>query len=1366
MQTLASQIKTRAYLFLILFYSLSSTLWSNSLYDLKFEHRFTQDGLPNNEINMIYQDKDGYIWIATNSGLCQYDSYSTRIYKSNIYTPNALTNNKILCIREDNRHRLWIGTYNGLNVLDKTTGEIRNIQCENISDQPIHKVLILGNNEMLLCCERDIVRYYPDENKSIRLLPEELAGAFPKALISDSKGHIWIGTWNNGLFRYDPDEKRVYNYSYQFLGNIYSLFEDSKHRIWVGSWQEGLSMLKNPYDMDSLKVEHFPCSGGSSHGMNDCFVYDISEDTNTGFIWVGTHNGLSILYDEGKKLFKSYLPDYSKNSISYGTVSCVFRDRTGNMWLGTNGGGVDFVKTTPSLFGLDRLEDANRKLVRNSTINSILVDHENQLWLGLGNSGLVVQNRGTKNYRYDIDAEIFSLIGTRPLVTTLFQSPTSGKIWIGTYDWGVFIFDPEGRKGHRVSHLNYKTSPWLSNLCVYSITEDHKGNTWLGTRTGVCYLASDGRGNRLNNHTIDDTYISYYTVTSIVYDRENNIWAATTNGGILKISGDFKKPESISFKRYTLENNKLNTTNALSLFLDSKNRLWAGTEGGGLNLYERSKDLFTPVTQLIGLPGDDVYSVREDKNNHLWLGTNAGLLYLEVSGDLKETTYVAYTMTDGLQDNSFCLNSAFTASDGEMFFGGHHGYNYFFPNQLKKKDSFPPLMINDIKIHNQSWSYLDDDDKKKITMHAPGFTDTVSLHYRQNNFNIEFAALDFNNPSKIKYAYKLDDYDDDWQYTDASKRFSYYNNLAAGSYTFHLKATDSHGTWNDSEKKIQVVILPPPWKTGWAYLGYSIIAGLLLYAVFYIMRYRLILRNKLKLVALEQEKNEELNKAKLQFFTNITHELRTPLTLIITPLDSLLKKIDDTIIKKSLAGIQKNAKDLLELVNQLLDFRRLETMGEELNLSYCNIAEYIDEICNHFSKLTTTKSIEFQWECTSSELFAYVDKDKFRKIINNLLSNAYKFTSPGGNIILLFDKEANSDSFFVQVSDTGCGIPREELPKIFSRFYQVQSSNESNTGSGIGLHLVQEYVKLHKGKLRAESSINKGSVFTISIPANLHPVETNHQKVIKGDDNKEPITHRSNALKILVVEDNNEFRSFLCDQLSEQFIVFSASNGRAGLEKALEKLPDIIISDVIMPEMSGIELCNKLKMDIRISHIPIIFLTAKASDEAQIEGYGVGADAYITKPFNMDILLLRIHYLNEQQVERKRLFRKAIFIRPESITLTSLDEKLITDAIGCVEKNINNSEYLVEQLSKDLGMDRTTLYRKLMGITGHKPSEFIRSIRLKKAAQLLEKGLPVSEISDMVGFGTFSYFSKCFKEEFSVSPSQYICETSPEKKGF
>jgi len=503
-------------------------------------------------------------------------------------------------------------------------------------------------------------------------------------------------------------------------------------------------------------------------------------------------------------------------------------------------------------------------------------------------------------------------------------------------------------------------------------------------------------------------------------------------------------------------------------------------------------------------------------------------------------------------------------------------------------------------------------------------------------------------------------------------------------------------------------------------------------------------RNQLKI---EERQKEELDQLKYSFFTNISHELRTPLTLILTPLDSILRKIEDESLKKQLNGIYRNANELLKLVNQLLDFRKLEMKGETLGLSYSSINDFIEATAFSFQEMAANNGIELVSECEDENIYAYVDKDKMQKIINNLLSNAIKFTPPGGRILLKAMKDPNEQMFVIQVSDTGIGIPEVDVSQIFDRFYQVKKQKSINTGSGIGLHLVKEYVEMHNGTIEVESRLNEGSLFTVSIPIDLQSAEETQSEPETTDEHQQ--------IKVLIVEDNAEFRMFIQGELLEKYHVIEAVNGKDGLEKALKHQPDLIITDVMMPEMSGTELCRLLKKNIQTSHIPVILLTAKTSDKAQIEGFEAGADAYISKPFNMDILLLRIHHLIEQQNQRKEQFKNAITINPGVLASTNVDKELIKDALGHIEKNMDNVSYSVEQLSKDLFMDRTGLYRKLSAITGQTPSEFIRSVRLKKAALLLKSGLPVSEVASRVGFGTTSYFTKCFQEEFGVKPSQY-----------
>lgn len=498
---------------------------------------------------------------------------------------------------------------------------------------------------------------------------------------------------------------------------------------------------------------------------------------------------------------------------------------------------------------------------------------------------------------------------------------------------------------------------------------------------------------------------------------------------------------------------------------------------------------------------------------------------------------------------------------------------------------------------------------------------------------------------------------------------------------------------------------------------------------------------------MQVQQKADLDQLKYSFFTNVSHELRTPLTLILTPLDSILKKIDDEPLKKQLNGIYRNANELLKLVNQLLDFRKLELKGETLELSYCNISDFLEVITSSFAETAANNGLELVLDCADENIYAFVDKDKMRKIVNNLLSNALKFTHAGGTIRLKAWKDPEQPMFTLQVTDTGIGIPEVDVSQIFDRFYQVKKQAEINTGSGIGLHLVKEYVQLHNGTIEVESRVNEGSSFTVHIPTDLHPAE-NSQSESRGNE-------QNQKLKILVVEDNVEFRNFLQDELSDKYSVVVANDGKEGLEKALAHQPDLVITDVMMPEMSGTELCRRLKKEIQTSHVPVILLTAKTSDQAQIEGFEAGADAYISKPFNMDILLLRIQHLIEQQNQRKKVFKNAIAIDPDNFISSNVDKKLIKDALRHIEKNIDNASYSVEQLSKDLFMDRTGLYRKLSAIVGQTPSEFMRSVRLKRAAQLLVEGLPVAEVAAKVGFGTTSYFTKCFQDEFGIKPSQY-----------
>ena len=566
-----------------------------------------------------------------------------------------------------------------------------------------------------------------------------------------------------------------------------------------------------------------------------------------------------------------------------------------------------------------------------------------------------------------------------------------------------------------------------------------------------------------------------------------------------------------------------------------------------------------------------------------------------------------------------------------------------------------------------------------------------------------------------------------------------YTKLSPGTYKLSVQASNNNQQWDTHLAELTISIAPPFWKTIWAYSAYLVVViGLVYVLLSYYIRQN-IQRN-------EKKQKEELDKLKFKFFTNISHELRTPLTLIITPLDSVIRKLNDETLKSQLAGISRNAHELLNLVNQLLAFRKLEMNGETLNLSYCNVGEFVETIVPPFFDLARENGVHMEYNRPKTDVLMYVDQDKLRKIVNNLLSNAFKFTPAGGTIRLNIETDEAAREIALHISDTGCGIDRDEQAQIFDRFYQAKNQ-QNQTGSGIGLHLVKEYAQLHNGNATVKSRLGEGSVFTVTLSKELKPA-TQH-------DASENPTSKHQRLKLLVVDDHAEFRNFLFNELSEKYAVVTASDGKEGLQKAREEQPDLIVTDVMMPVMSGTELCRALKSDVGISHIPVVLLTAKTSDEAQIEGFEAGADAYLPKPFNMEILLLRIENLLEQQAQRKELFKKSIVIAPSSVATSTVDEELIRRALGHIEANLDNGNYSVEQLSKDMNMDRTGLYRKLTAITGQTPTEFMRSVRLKKAAQLLQTGLSVAEVSGTVDLDRAVISPSVFRKNFGVKPSQY-----------
>lgn len=1396
-------MKNTLFFFLFLFVVFGS-LRAESFPSLQFRTLSVADGLASNDVNQVYQDKDGFVWIATTRGLCRYDGYSVQTFKSNLYTPGLLNNNDTYCLAEDDNHQIWIGTYDGLNVLNKQNGRIRSACEGQLAGRLISCMLSFSPDTLLLGMENGLYIYCISSDTCELFLPGRLPRGSVKSLLRDSHNNVWVGTWSSGFFRYDPEKDEVL--TCPAMGGAsaaLAVFEDSQGQVWIGTWNQGLYRIKNPYDNpQDWEISSYRYDRDCSTSLRSDYVYSISEDLNTRTIWVATRNGLSVLLDEAGGKFSNYVPDGSSGTVSYNVVTSLMRDDEGIIWVGMQGGGVNTVITHSSDFMLDRLEQVKHEYIYSHLIRTLIVDRNGLLWIGFDTYGFIVYDRRTGQYTYNLDSKDFRGLGRLPTINTIYQSSATGRIWIGTYDWGVVLYDPSLPEGKRGRLLDRTNAPWLCHQRILSIMEDRRGNTWFGTRGGICVLKSDlEAGFRLDTCRVGKRRLADYSFTAIAEDSTGAVWTGTTNGGIVRICGNPENPSDLRFVEYAPSNGKLNTTNVLCVFIDSRQRVWAGTEGGGLNLFDPLRDTFEPVHRRMQLPGDAIYSIQEDKQKNLWMATNEGLIRLTTGAFSDSATYRLYTVADGLLNSPYSQNAAFTDFNGEMFFSGQNGFNSFFPDRMTDEESFPPIVLTDIKIHNRSWSAFSLREQAEISSLAPDFTEHCTLNYRRNNFNIEFATLTYANPLQINYAYKLEGFDKEWIHTDASRRFAYYNNLKPGRYTFRLAATNSNGTWNPEERTLQILILPPPWLSGWAYLLYILLTACVVYALVRFSRHRMKLQNALHLAELEQAKIQEINHLKLQFFTNITHELLTPLTVLSAAVEEL--RLSVPVGREQYQVMTSNINRLIRLLQQILEFRKAETGNLKLRVSRGDLALFVKANVDSFRPLIKKKHMAFTVCCEPDGFDAYFDSDKVDKILYNLLSNAAKYNTPGTTVEITLRAEIGPDrpQAVLQVKDNGNGLSEEEQKNLFKRFYEGNYRRFNTIGTGIGLSLTRDLVCLHHGDIAVESKVGEGTVFRVSLPCNrasyaeeeIDDAATSlleertqvketaamlRQPVVLdrfvSPDFSGNITESStgNALEntsenilkpailsytLLLIEDNGDLLALLVRLLSTDYRIVTAQTGKEGLKRMEEEEVDLVVSDIMMPEMDGIEFCRQVKGNLQTSHIPLILLTAKSREQDRVAAYEVGADGFISKPFNLSVLHAKINNLLKAKERGMYDFKKQLVFQAQELNYTSLDEDFLQKTIDLIHAHLSDSDLDQQTFLEELGLSKSTFYRKIKSLTGLSLSTFIRNIRLKAACRLMEekRNMRISEVAYAVGFNDPKYFSSCFKKEFGVQPSEY-----------
>ena len=901
----------------------------------------------------------------------------------------------------------------------------------------------------------------------------------------------------------------------------------------------------------------------------------------------------------------------------------------------------------------------------------------------------------------------------------------------------------------------------LASNNVWALVEDDKGRIWIASLGGGLQCLEPSSGT-FETYTSNNSALLENNVTSLCWGDDNTLFFGTASQGVGMMdmrTREIKKVQGQS------GSTKMSNDAVNHVYKDSRGLIWIATREG-LNVYDVRRHLFLDLSPVAEAKGSFIAAITEDQERNMWVSTSRKVIRVTVASDGKGSYLFdsrAYNSEDGLQNCDFNQRSIKTLHNGIIAIGGLYGVNVFAPDHIRYNKMLPNVMFTGLSLFDEAVKVGQSYGGRVLIEKELNDVENVEFDYKQNIFSVSFASDNYNLPEKTQYMYKLEGFNNDWLTLPLGVHNVTFTNLAPGKYVLRVKAINSDGYVGMKEATLGIVVNPPFWMSWWAYLLYAI--GLVV--VLFVARYRMLKREREKfhLQQIENEvaKNEEINNMKFRFFTNVSHELRTPLTLIISPLEGMLKETTDELQSTRLQLMYRNAQRLLHLVNQLLDFRKGEMSTHQLSLSEGDIISYVHSVCNSFLLMADKKHIQFSFFSGIDTFSMAFDADKVGKIVMNLLSNAFKFTPEGGRVTVMIEHVAGTpDMLEIKIADTGIGISDVDKEHIFERFYQADHKGvEETTGNGIGLSLVRDFVTLHEGEVKVFDNIGTGSVFVIQFP--VKHVETQVQLppetgISIGEEEDKEIkeeTERKDFPLLLIVDDNEDFRIFMRYSLELQYRVKLAVNGNEAWEMMQEELPDLVISDVMMPQMDGNELCRLIKQDKRTAHIPVILLTARQNTEAKLEGLQTGADDYVTKPFNMTILVLRIRKLIELS-RYHRVTQGMIDPAPSEIVITSLDEKLIEKAIKYVEDNMSRTELSVEELSRELGMSRVHLYKKLLQITGKTPIEFIRVIRLKRAAQLLrESQLHVSEVAFEVGFNNPKYFSRYFKDEFGVLPSVY-----------
>lgn len=1348
---------------------------------LRFKHISSEQGLSNSTIETIFQDSRGFIWFGTRDGLNRFDGYEMAVYRYNADDSTSISDNYIRCLYEDRNQALWVGTINGLNKYDRQTNRFTRYKHHAESSQSLGSNFVTGiyedkKQDLWISTFGGGLNLFRAADNSFVHYRHNGAGSISddrvNCMYEDAKGNFWIGT-ENGLNLFDRDHqtfgtRNLVPASGSKTNTIRVIKEGEQGNLWIGTEDNGLYLFhpdKNTYK-HFLHIEKEPSSLGSN------LVRAILSDKKH-HLWIGTVNGGLNLYDPGTGSFFHYQNEpENPASLSQRTVSALFEDNQQNLWVGTHRGGINLYTPYSQKFGLYRLEPGSNSISYND-VKCFFEDSQGIIWIGTDGGGLNRFDPGTKlfrHYRYN-PYDTRSLSSNEVLDV---MEDSEGNLWVSTWGGGLNLLDRNTGTFTRFVQ-NPQNSHSISSNYVQKVFEDDRKRVWVATYYGGLNLLDRKTKSftRIQSDEKRSTQLSGNNIVSICQDSKGNLWFGTDDGGL-----NCYERGSGQFVHYFVNGEKMPDLRVL--FVDSRQRLWAGQTG--LYLFNDTLKKFRLYTGKGGLATEFVKGMEEDEEGNFWIATSNGLTQFNP----QTFQFKKYNTADGLQGLEFEANAYLKTKNGQLFFGGVNGFNAFYPKDIERNRFVPPVYITDFQISNKKIAAGDKDAPLRNDISA---TKEIRLSYKQSTFSFGFAALNYTTAENNQYAYRMKNLDKDWNYVGKERKASY-TNLAPGRYTFEVKASNNDGAWNEKGTSLEIIITPPFWDTWWfkTLVLFTIAAAIVIF-VYY--------KRRFELQKIEEKKLAEMHQMKLQFFTNLSHEFRTPLSLILGPLEKLQKEDTNPVFRQYYKTMHRNAGRLAGLINELMDFRKVEEGALKLKVMPGNLDLFLHEIAAEFSGPTEEKKINFSVHVSKDIASTWFDRQVLEKILINLISNSYKYTAEGGTItvdaftslqqfkpafaneLILKNEYRGKEYVFIRVADNGIGISKESIRHLFERYYKI---SESHLGSGIGLAFVKSLTYLHKGDIYVYSEWQHGTEIIIGLPVSKSDYAAEERWIKNVQESPvyiESMDHRydphslfiqenaapANSTKIhvqkqiLIVDDNEELRNFLKDSLQAHYHIAEAADGQSGLAKAKENHPDLIISDVMMPGMSGIEFCRHIKEDMETSHIPFIMLTAKQALESTIEGVESGADFYFSKPLSMELLLLTIRNVFEQRQKLKDRYLKDVHVEAKELGHSTKDREFIDRLLAIIEEQLSNPDLDVEYICMQIGMSRTSLHQKIKSITTQSISEFVRSVRLRKAVQIMtEEDVLLTEVMYRVGIQTQSYFTKAFKKEFGKTPSQFLQE--------